>query len=187
MEQEPISIEEFLQACEKDGTLLLGAGAPAVCTPVVAGSTVEMLDPTGASRQRKLLISTNTPDRKGHIVNPMGANLDTYRHNPVFMWNHEGYRDPSKIIGKSISVTQHEWYITAVVEYAVLDSNPFVSNLWELECKGLLPAQSIGIRPLAKITRNAAGIVTIGEWELCDISKVAVGMNAQASNLVLPW
>lgn len=139
------------------------------------------------ARTAPLLISTASVNRKNHIVNPRGGNLDNYKFNPVFMWNHDGYTNPRNVIGRALRVTQHDNHIDALVEYAKLEGNSLPDELYELEKKGLLPGNSIGLRPTGKITRSESGVITIGEWELLDISKVGIPMDAKATNkLIVP-
>jgi hypothetical protein len=135
-------------------------------------------------RTTTLLVSTDHPDRKGHIISPHGISLENYKLNPVLMWNHEGYQNPNAIIGKTLSVTQNDHSVSARVKYAHLKFNKLPSQLWELEKQKMLPGNSIGVRPTGRITREG-NITTIGRSDLMDISKVAVGQNAKATNKLI--
>jgi hypothetical protein len=135
-------------------------------------------------RFTSLMISTPDVDMKNHIVDPMGVQLKNYKLNPVMMWNHEGYTNPSAIIGKATQIRQNPKGIIARVQYAKLKNNPLPDKLWELEIKGLLPGNSIGIRPTGRISKNG-NVITIGKSELMDISKVAVGTNRRATNKII--
>lgn len=182
---ETLTVEQFLQICESDGSLYLGAGVPAITYSKIDAQAIPLGPGHREGRTATLRISTVSVDRENHIVKPRGGNLDNFKLNPVFMWNHDGYKNPSNIIGKALKVFQHDTCIDALVEYAKFENNPLPDQLYELEKKGLLPGNSIGLRPTGAITRSETGVITIGEWELIDISKVSVPMNAKATNKLI--
>ena len=188
---QPLSVEQFLEEHQSSGQLFLGVAGSGIISfdsyefKSPAPALAAPAEKTAGSRIFTLQISTADVDRKGHRLNPHGCDLEAYKANPVLMWNHEGYSNPNAIIGKALSITQTDAGITAVVEYASLTGNPLPEQLFELETKGLLPGNSIGLRPTGQIFRHPDGTTTIGEWELIDISKVAIPVNGRATNKLI--
>jgi hypothetical protein len=134
-------------------------------------------------REARIIATTDAPDRLGHIIRPEGIDTTNFWKNPVIMWNHEGYNDPAKIIGKAVELERTPSSIIALIRYLSPGISDFVDYLWELESSGMLPGNSIGIRPTGSIEEAPNGQIIIGSSELTDISKVSIGMNPHAVSI----
>src|SRR5207248_977055 len=74
-------------------------------------------------------------------------------------------------------VASHALY--ALVEYASVDISPLAEQVYQMDLAGLLPANSIGFRPI-EYEANEFGGHTFTKWELIECSKVELPMNPDA-------
>ena len=124
------------------------------------------------------LISAETLDRSSEVLLAGGAELDSYRRNPVLLWAHNPELPP---IGRAVEISAEPGVgVWAVNEFA---PTPFAQEIRELYEEGFLNAFSVGFRPLEidarPVARGQRG-PTVLRWELVEQSAVAVPANPDA-------
>src|SRR5947209_4309433 len=102
-------------------------------------------DVTPQSRKRWLKLSTSTVDRAGHILIMDGMDANNFNHKTQFLWQHGSSGALINTIGKVLDLQIANGALFAHVEY---DTSPLGEQIFELDAKGLLPANSIGFRPI---------------------------------------
>lgn len=141
-----------------------------------------------SDRIRLLTISTNDVDRKLDRLDSRGMKVENFKRNPLFLYEH-GFgpggplTDPKKILGRINGIEMHDDKVIAEAMFVPMVHNPLPEQILELETKSMIPGNSIGWRPLDKITIDDKGIRDIGIWELIEVSKVVVPVNGKATNL----
>jgi HK97 family phage prohead protease len=130
------------------------------------------------SREVLHLISTNSIDRAGDVVEPGGAGLENFLKNPVVMRNHSYLTQD--IIGRATSVTIDKdgiWARTAFRDTEVGREAHALS-------KEGLGGWSIGFRPVKhESIEDDKGVyrgIRFKEWELLEYSQVPIPMNQDA-------
>ncbi len=137
----------------------------------------------------RALISAETPDREHEVLLAAGAELDSYRKNPVVLWAHDASLPP---IGRAVEVTAEPGVgVWAVNEFA---PTPFAQEVLALYRGGFLNAFSVGFRTLASGRGGERGPRVVTRWELVEQSAVAVPANPDAlavaagdGNLAADW
>lgn len=130
-------------------------------------------------RQVRVIASSGATDRVGDIVVPGGCRLDAYRKNPIVLADH----DSTKPVGTAaIEVKANR--VEAVITFAPAGASEVADRTCALVKSGVLNAVSVGFLPLAsEPIRDKSGRQTgvkITDWELTEISIVAVPANAEA-------
>lgn len=175
---EELSLQEFMEITQAEGLLTKAFGGDML--ELSSAGPRKPIDES--ARTAWLTFSTNDIDRFKHRLDPKGAVLTNYAACPLFLWNHGKSRPlEDSVIGKTLRVDRYADRLEALVKYESLPSNPLPDKIWDLEQRGLIPAQSIGWRPLADIKIDrATGETSVGKWELLEISKVAIPVNGKA-------
>jgi HK97 family phage prohead protease len=123
----------------------------------------------------EIFVSTESVDRDRDRVLAGGADLKSYKRNPVVMYGHDLRSIP---VGRATSVT-------AVADQGIraawkwLNGDEFaerVKNAWD---QGVLNATSIGFLP-RRWKENKEGGLDFTEWELLEFSVVPVPANPEA-------
>lgn len=126
------------------------------------------------------LISTDSVDRAGDVVEPGGADIANYMKNPVVMVDHDYRID--RIIGKALSIEINAKGIYARTKF--LDT-PLAQAAFQLASEGI-GGWSIGFRPIdynsIKDSKGAFKGVKFEKWELLEYSMVAIPMNQDVVN-----
>lgn len=120
--------------------------------------------------QVEVRMSTATLARDGHILLPQGCNLENYRSNPVFLWNHDVDNFP---VGKAEEISIQGEEIVAIVRFP-----PAGISVRADECRGLVKAGfingvSVGFDPIDGEPLNPAkprGGMRVTNWELFECS-----------------
>lgn len=164
----------------------------------------EVRDVDHAKRALTHIISTDSVDRAGDIVEPDGVNLSNYKRNPVVMVDHD-YRT-EKIVGRARKIEVHDGFIAAQTEFR---DTPLAVESFKLAAEGL-GGWSIGFRPLKRhyikdgadggckrcqvtMERAASGRkpgasipegygMHFTEWDLLEYSHVAIPANQDVVN-----
>jgi len=130
------------------------------------------------------VISTDSIDRDGEVLNPKGMNADNFRKNPVVLWSHENWTPP---IGKALWLKRKGNQIIAKVKFAATER---AEEVWQLFKGGFLNAFSVGFKPkegrrptpddikASPALADARFIFT--KWELLEFSPVAIPANPDA-------
>lgn len=146
-------------------------------SPPLAGATQQAGAETAPlQRQRWLTMATSAVDRAGDVLVMEGIEYDNFLKNPQFLWQHGSSGAVVNTIGKVLDVQIASGTLYALVEY---DTSELAQNIFELSERGLLPANSIGFRPL-EWHANDFGGNTFTKWELIECSKVELPMNPEA-------
>ena len=130
-------------------------------------------------RRRWLKMATSDVDRAGDILDLTGMDATNFLKNPQFLWQHGKSGAQVNTIGKVLELDVRSTSLLALVEYAPADVNPLAEQIYQLDLLGLLPANSIGFRPI-KWHANDFGGNTFTKWELIECSKVELPMNPSA-------
>jgi len=130
------------------------------------------------SREVLHLISTNSIDRAGDVVEPGGAGLENFLKNPVVMRNHSYLTQD--IIGRATSVTIDKDGIWARTQFRDTEVGKEAHAL----SKEGLGGWSIGFRPVKhESIEDDKGVfrgIRFKEWELLEYSQVPIPMNQDA-------
>jgi hypothetical protein len=132
--------------------------------------------PDGTSRQRWLKIATSDPDRSGDVMVIEGMITTNFDRNPQFLWQHGLTSEPVHTIGHIVKLYKTITAIYALAEYATSEESALAEKIYKLDVAGLLPANSIGFRPI-EWEPNEYGGVTFKKWELIEVSKVEIPCN----------
>jgi len=128
-------------------------------------------------RRVKFIASTKAVDRHGTRLLPSGCRAENFRKNPAFLWGHNKDGEPDDVIGTVVELTISEEAVTALVEF---DLGRKAQKCLRRVRRGVLRAVSVGFIPLRELPPDAEGVVDVVEWELCELSLVAVGSNPEA-------
>lgn len=136
-------------------------------------------EPRPQGRRKWLKAATSDVDRTGDVLIIKGAELANFTRNPQFLWQHALTQEPVHTLGKitKLLVTDHSLY--ALAEYAETGTSELADKVCKMDEQGLLPANSIGFRPI-EWEPNESGGFTFLKWELVEISKVELPANPQA-------
>lgn len=128
-------------------------------------------------RTIEMVGSTESFDRYNDRMTMVGAKLDNYKKNPVILANHNyGYSEKPSVIGRALDVHVEGNKLIFIIQFAETDN---AKDWWYLYSKGFMNASSIGFIPL-KYTPNDQGGYDFLEWELLELSLVAVPANQEA-------
>jgi hypothetical protein len=130
-------------------------------------------------RQRWLKMATGDVDRAGDILVIEGMDADNFLKNPQFLWQHGASGSIVNTIGRILDIKQSNGALYALAEYATPEISPLAEQVYQLDLAGLMPANSIGFRPI-EYEANSYGGHTFTEWELVECSKVELPMNPDA-------
>ena len=146
--------------------------------PTVHKYAVSTASLPNEDRPLTFVASDEAEDRLGDVVRADGWELDTYRHNPVFLWAHDVSRTP---IGRSSWVGVEGTRLLATVEFA---PTAFAREVETLYRQRFLRAVSVGFRAKAFSFRRDPhrGVegVEYAKQELLEISAVPVPANPRA-------
>lgn len=131
------------------------------------------------ARQRWLTMATDSVDRAGDILLLEGMDATNFFNNPQFLWQHGASGETISTIGKVLDLQITGGKLLALVEYATADISSLAEQVYQMDIAGLLPANSIGFRPI-EYEANEFGGYTFTEWELIECSKVELPMNPEA-------
>lgn len=123
-------------------------------------------------------ITTNTPDRYGDIMEPLGCDDAEFRKNPVVFFGHRSDGIP---IAKNIELRYEEDGIIAVTKF---DTSPFAREIFRLNEEGYLNSWSIGFIPEGR-PADRGGYNVYERWKLLEYSSVGIPANPDAVNLML--
>ncbi len=158
------------QIIEKKGEAISSSSPPSSLIPQPSS-----LPP----RQRWLTMATSEVDRAGDILVHEGMEATNFLKNPQFLWQHGASGALLSTIGRVLDLKQTKNELFALVEYALADISPLAEQVYQMDMAGMLPANSIGFRPI-EYEANEYGGYTFTEWELIECSKVELPMNPDA-------
>lgn len=136
-------------------------------------------EPRQSERRKWLKAATSDVDRMGDILVIRGADLSNFTRNPQFLWQHGLTQEAVHTLGRIVKLVTTEDALFALAEYAEPGTSELVDKVCKMDEQGLLPANSIGFRPI-EWEPNDQGGFTFRRWELVEISKVELPANAFA-------
>lgn len=121
------------------------------------------------------VLSDDTIDRIGDVMNPEGVSMTAFRKNPIALFNHDqnqvlGTWKAPKVVGRKL---------VATLSLADPGTSPLVDQVRSLVKQKILRAVSIGYLP-TRMEPNKSGGYNIHEWELLEASIVSVPCNPSA-------
>jgi len=137
-------------------------------------------------RELTVVVSTDSVDRYGDVLNPKGAKLKNYRRNPTVLYGHNSHS--ALPIGRSQKTITQDGAVVARPRFH--KETELAREVWALVKIGVLNAWSVGFIPLKwewikdKDGRNTGGW-NIEEWEMLEFSSVPVPANQDALTLAL--
>jgi HK97 family phage major capsid protein/HK97 family phage prohead protease len=143
-----------------------------------AYSVLEIKSIAGDRRRIVGLASTPTPDRRGDILEPLGATFS----NPLPLLLHH---DIARPVGRvTLTATRDgiafDAELPAIAEAGAVRDR--VDEAWQSIKAGLIRGVSIGFRPLADgVKYLKSGGSHILRSEICEVSLVTIPMNAEAT------
>jgi HK97 family phage major capsid protein len=128
------------------------------------------------------VLSDETIDRSGEVVEAGGWDLTNFRRNPIALFNHNS----NAPIGRWRDVRIEGNRLVGRLEFAAAGTSQRIDEIRSLAEQGLLPAVSVGFRPLA--AKSMKGDSDKDPWspkrylqsELVEASLVSVPMNPNA-------
>lgn len=123
--------------------------------------------------------TTPAVDRYGDVVMPRGAEMGSYRANPVFLWAHNYAMMP---IGKSLGERTSDKGVEFDIQFDLED--PMGAAAYRKYKEGFLNATSIGFIPKEMEPLQRGGY-KYTRWELLELSAVPVPANPEALQLAL--
>ncbi len=141
-----------------------------------AAVNVEVRASNAKKREVLHLISTDSVDRAGDIVDPKGAELERFLANPIVMRNHSYLTQD--IIGRAEEIRIEKGAIWARTTFRDTEIGRDAFGL----AKEGLAGWSIGFRPYADAVEEIEGTrgLRFKRWELLEYSQVPIPMNADA-------
>lgn len=131
---------------------------------------------SSSSRAVEAIVSSDTIDRHGDIIDQGSWRLDSYRRNPVVLFAHD-YDQP---IGRAESLDVQQGALHARIVFA---STPKGEEVLTLFREGALRAFSVGFRVGSiqqEQTQDGRSVDRLLDCELWEISAVAVPANPDA-------
>lgn len=107
-----------------------------------SGSVVKKIDKE--KRLIDFIISTDSVDRMGDIIEVNGWDLKSYRKNPVVLFGHMSSIPP---IGKAIKVWKEDGVLMATAEFMPPDISNFAHSIFRMYEEKFLRAVSVGFKP----------------------------------------
>ena len=112
------------------------------------------------TRKVQFVISTESKDRHGEVINMKNWKLDTFNNNPIVGYQHNVYGDnmclppnPDDVLGKSkawVDNYKGRPALIADVEFEPKEINPLAEKVFRKVLFGSLNAASVGILPIGK-------------------------------------
>lgn len=133
-----------------------------------------LADAALGDRQIRVVASSATSDREKDIMVPAGCVLKNFVRNPIVLADH----DRTKPIGTAAPEVKNG-RLEALITFAPLGASSKADEYCALAKAGVLNSVSVGFMPL-EVSPNKAGGVDINEWELLELSLVAVPANPDA-------
>jgi len=124
------------------------------------------------------ILSDATPDRFDDVIKPEGWDLDTFKRNPISLFNH----NKDFVVGTWQQLRVQDGALQGRLKFAPEGTSPRIDEIRKLVEAGILRAVSVGFRPIASEPRKESktGGITYLRSELVECSVVAVPANPNA-------
>jgi HK97 family phage prohead protease len=138
-------------------------------------SAPEMID--AVRRKAAFVLSDESEDRDGDIVSVKGWQLDSYRRNPVVLFNHDLKALP---IGRAAEIGVRGGALRSTVEFPSEGVYPFADQVRGLVMHGFLKGVSVGFHPIEGRPRGRSKGVEFTKQELYEFSILPIPSNRNA-------
>lgn len=128
-------------------------------------------------RQVELIMSTSNLDRDKDKLEASGCKYEKYMKNAVVLKDHRWNVD--SIVAKCIEIKISGNKVIGIVEFPEEGLVPEADKIYKMIQAGLINAVSVGYF-MTKYMRNDFGGLDIAEWEILEVSFVAIPANADA-------
>lgn len=128
-------------------------------------------------RQVELIMSTSNLDRDKDTLDANGCKYEKYMNNAVVLKDHRWTVD--NIVAKCIRIYVEGVKVIGIVEFPEEGLIPESDKIYKMIQAGLINAVSVGYI-MKKYMRNDFGGLDISEWEILEVSFVAIGANSDA-------
>jgi len=133
----------------------------------------------GASaRTFSAVVSTASVDRDKDVIDPKGWRLDSYRKNPIVLWQHRRDLPP---IARTTDIRVSGTRLLATMEFAPEGASPLADEIHNLVAAGFLHSTSVGFLLIRSVYNAERGGHDILEAELLEWSVVNVPANSEAA------
>jgi HK97 family phage prohead protease len=120
-------------------------------------------------------VSTASVDRDGDSIDPKGWQLESYRHNPIVLWQHDNHLPP---IARCTDIRVQGNRLIAKMEFPPVGLSSLADEIHGLMVAGFLHSTSVGFR-LLRSTPNGTGR-DIHQAELMEFSVVNIPSQIEA-------
>jgi HK97 family phage major capsid protein/HK97 family phage prohead protease len=126
----------------------------------------------------RFVLSTESVDRMGDIIEASGWRLAAFKKNPIALWAHD-HRSP---IGVWEDIAVQDGVLSATLKMAAHGTSPFINTIRSLIEQRILRAVSVGFRAIKAepIEGSKVGGIRFTEQELLEASVVSVPANPEA-------
>lgn len=137
---------------------------------------------------RPLVICSGTVNRYGFRLLPEGGRLNSYKKNPVLLYDHGSHGKQQHIPIGRLEVALQNGVLVGVPEFDMDDK--FAAGIAKKWNKGYLNAGSVGFEPIT-LTGDPELILpgqtneTVSEWELLEVSITPLPADRDAVKLSL--
>lgn len=134
---------------------------------------------SGVVQEMEFVLSDETIDRMGDIIAADGWDIQSFKKNPVALFNHS----PSFMVGKWSNLRVEKGELRGYLKLAPEGTSARIDEIRKLVEYGILQAVSVGFRPLEYQPldiKNPWGGNKFTKQELIETSLVAVPANANA-------
>jgi len=131
-----------------------------------------------SSRTFTAVISTASVDRDKDVIDPKGWRLDSYRKNPIVLWQHRRDLPP---IARTTDIRVSGTRLLATMEFPPEGASPLADEIHNLVAAGFLHSTSVGFLPIRSVYNAERGGHDILEAELLEWSVVNVPANSEAA------
>ena len=121
----------------------------------------------------RVIMSTASLARDGHILVPQGCRLDNYRKNPIVLWSHNA----DQPLGNAEDISANTSQIASRVRFAPLGISPKADEIRGLTKANVIRCTSIGFDPIVMEPldpKKPRGGQRISVWELLELSFVSI-------------
>ena len=125
----------------------------------------------------EFVISTDSVDRHGTVVEPAGCDYSAYMKNPVVLANHKSFEFP---VGKCLEIRVEPTQVFARVQLHRL--TPEAAQVADLVANGYMNGASVGFIPVEWVEKKLDGgsVMAFTKWELYEFSIVTIPSNRDA-------
>lgn len=122
------------------------------------------------------IISDESVDRQGEIIQQDGWDFKNYLNNPVVLFGHDSYDLP---IGKTIDITVENGKTLATIQFAA-EMYDKAMTIWNMVKAGILNTVSVGFINKEYLDNQEQDNIVLTKNELLEISIVPVPANPNA-------